>query len=260
MILNPGFETSGIPTNQPGFAASWTPLVVATGEETAEFHGDTSLVSVGFETFDYGWGPDPQRFVGNLTRELVASLPAETMSVWFINQTTMFLTAAESATFASPELSVFETFEGAWEIFGTGRSFSLLSVQAAVFGGESFDWNTFNSSLPSTEATAFSTARGTIAGTSIETFVFQETYVMVPRSDLQLFVRTDVVYNDGDLVMVAAPENQSLPTGLVANHFYVVNRIGISTMMLEDTTMQDDGAGTILVIGDPGKFWVNALT
>ena len=165
MILNPGFETSD--PSAAGLAADWISVTEGTGEDTAEFAGDSVAIPSGVESFEAGWGDDPQLLdtALPLTEPDVEKLPIESMTTWVPVLVLFTLTRLESGAFDAGATTT-ETFRNSW-----GTSAFAIGFEPDDLGAgpqDDFVWSGFLSSLGSVEAATF--AAGSVSSSTTEKF------------------------------------------------------------------------------------------
>lgn len=140
MIVNGSFEVAA---TYPGTAADWSDTSVGTAEESASFGGDSIAYPAGSESFDHGWGNDPQVFKPSLGRLGIdfERLPTETMDRWLQNTYFFVLSALESVGFDAASQTV-EDFSNGWGSFE--QDFVLDPTELFQGASDDFEWVPIN--------------------------------------------------------------------------------------------------------------------
>lgn len=271
MIANPGYETAA-GAAQPGLAANWVTTTVNTVEQTAEFEGDSILSRSGYESFDHGWGPDPERLDSSMVDAEVEKRAIERFERdWFVAQGFMFLSALESATFSAAS---FETFDTGWGTIDQDMQLSTGELAHAAFGAqaiESFDadWGATGLTLGSVDTCMFDAgglSTSSSSPSSAEQFTLKLRQRVRPNvgADTLTAVNPPLLLAVGDAVTLVA-ENGELPEPFAPDVTYVVHDFGSDSCKLAPfpeasvVDITSDGSGANYVVADPGRFWLDEL-
>lgn len=267
MIANASFE---LPAGalQQGAPSDWVVTTVGTGEDMAAFAGDSAAMPAGTESFEHGWGPQDPQSVLYGSAMAVQSRDVETMTEWVVlsgaiplNQYVLFLAVTEAATFSSHTTST-ELFT-LWVTGGdTDQVFVDSELEHANFEGsvsfESFDWDSFASSLGSVEHNLFG------ASQLAETFGIRLKQDVIVDLDLNRLVRRDGhSFEGGAGEVFTITTTDTLPSPFRDTRtYYVVDSSGPYVGLSEASggeyvTIADAGVGTHYLRGDPARFWVD---